>query len=74
MSEVGASAVELPPDALLTAEQVAPTFKLHVRTVQDMARRGELPGVVYFGRALRFKRALVVAWLSRDEPAGRRRR
>lgn len=48
---------------VLDSAAVALLLKVHLTTVQELARRGDLPGRKV-GKDYRFFRAAVVAWLS----------
>lgn len=50
------------PDEILTAEELADYLKLDPQTIYRKFRKGELPGVK-IGRAVRFKREVIDAWL-----------
>ena len=47
---------------IMTAEELAEYLKLDPQTIYRKFRRGELPGV-RIGRAVRFKREVIDAWL-----------
>lgn len=51
-------------EEMLTTEQAAGVLRLHVKSVQSLARRGELPGV-RVGRKWLFPRAALLARLGR---------
>lgn len=46
----------------LKAEELADLLRVNRKTVYDAAARDEIPGVVRFGRSLRFRRDAVLAW------------
>ena len=47
---------------LLTVEQLALLSQYNPQTIYRKAQRGEIPGLIRFGRGIRFKRAVVLAW------------
>lgn len=49
------------PEKLLEVEEVADLLRLHVKTVYEKARSGELPGVK-IGRGWRFRPSDVAAY------------
>lgn len=59
----------------LTAEQVAELLQCTTETLYARVQRGEIPGRVFDGgRLLRFKRPVVVAWLSEESAKPERKR
>ena len=62
---------DLPPDDVLTLEEVAALFKLPLDTVRSRAEQGDLPGR-RFGKEWRFARSAVLTWLADGETRGRR--
>jgi excisionase family DNA binding protein len=58
---------DLPPDDVLTLEDVAALFKLPLDTVRSRAEQGDLPGR-RFGKEWRFARSAVLTWLADGEP------
>ena len=50
----------------LTVEQVALIAQYDPQTVYRKAKRGEIPGLKRFGRSLRFKSSVVLAWTARS--------
>jgi excisionase family DNA binding protein len=62
---------DLPPDDVLTLEEVAALFKLPLDTVRSRAERGDLPGR-RFGKEWRFARSAVLTWLADGETRERR--
>jgi excisionase family DNA binding protein len=58
----------------MTTEEVADLLRIERRTVYALVKRGELPGALYLGRALRFSRDAVLRWLSEGQGRVRRRR
>lgn len=55
------------PD-VLTVGDIARENRISIGTVYAAVARGELPAV-RFGRAIRFRRASIEAWLARSEGA-----
>lgn len=71
------AAEELPPPDVLVVDEVARLLRLNRKTVYAMVQRGEIPGARWCGRALRFSRAAVLAWLAEGQgraPRSRGRR
>jgi excisionase family DNA binding protein len=56
-------------ESLIDAIQTAKLLKLHPVTVRELAAQGKIPGVK-IGRAWRFRRSTLNAWL--DEQEGRK--
>lgn len=52
-------------DEFITVEELAETLKVHVRTIQRLVERKELPAL-RIGRQWRFKREWVTEWLERN--------
>ena len=50
---------------LLTVEQLALLTQYNPQTIYRKAAKGEIPGVVRFGRGIRFVRTVALAWGSR---------
>jgi excisionase family DNA binding protein len=48
---------------LLKVPEVAELSRMSENTVYELAARGEIPGVVYFGRSIRFVRDIVLEWM-----------
>ena len=46
----------------LKAEELAKLLRINRKTLYDAVARDEIPGVVRFGRSLRFRRDAVLAW------------
>ncbi|WP_437992199.1 helix-turn-helix domain-containing protein [Sorangium sp. So ce145] len=61
-----------------TPAQVAALLQINIKTLYDRISRGEVPGVIRTGRALRLARPAIVAWLSAGDtaraPGARKRR
>lgn len=51
---------------LLTVEQVALLAQYNPQTVYRKAKKGEIPGLVRFGRGIRFVRVRVLQWVTRN--------
>ena len=47
---------------LLTVEQVALLSQYNPQTVYRKAQKGEIPGMVRYGRGIRFRRSAVLGW------------
>lgn len=61
---------------ILTVDELALLLRLDRKTVYSMVRRGEIPGVRRFGRAVRVHRDTVLRWLADGQgqaPRPRRR-
>jgi excisionase family DNA binding protein len=56
------------PPSLLTLAEVASLLRKHVKTVEKMARKGELPGVLRVGRGVRVRAVDLDAWLAGGAP------
>lgn len=54
---------------LLTVNQVALLTQYNEKTIYRKAKLGEIPGVVRFGRGLRFVKVLVLGWHQRAAQA-----
>lgn len=48
---------------LLTVEQFALLAQFAPKTVYKKVERGEIPGVVRFGRVIRFRKIVALAWV-----------
>lgn len=48
--------------ALLTVRQLALLSQYNEQTIYRKAKRGEIPGVVRYGRTIRFERVTALAW------------
>ncbi len=57
-----ANAHNQPPDELLTVKELSAITRMHEQTLWRLIRRDKLPGVVRFGRSIRVKRSIVLAW------------
>ena len=58
---------DLPP--LLTADDMASLLRISRASLYAMRSRGELPGVLYVGHRLRFRRDEVLEWIRRAPPS-----
>jgi excisionase family DNA binding protein len=58
---LGASGAPLSP--VLTVDELAALLRLERKAVYAAIRRGEIPGVIRVGRAIRICREAVVEWL-----------
>lgn len=47
---------------LLTVEQVALLSQYNPQTIYRKAQKGEIPGMVRYGRGIRFRRSVVLGW------------
>jgi hypothetical protein len=56
--------ITLDPEALLTEVDAADLFKLSIRTLQAWRSKGIGPAFVRLGRAVRYRRADLLAWLN----------
>lgn len=70
---------EIAPDGfpaapVWTHTMLAALLHVNERTVRERARCGEIPGAFKIGDLWRFKRCVVVAWLTREEPVRKGRR
>ena len=52
-------------DEFVTVEELAEALKVHVRTIQRLVERKELPAIK-IGRQWRFRREWVSEWLERS--------
>ena len=57
----------------LKPEEAAALLRVNIKTVYDAARRSEIPGVVRFGRVLRFRRDELLAW-NGQQPASSKKK
>ena len=51
---------------LLTVEQLALLSQYHPQTIYRKAEKGEIPGMVRYGRGIRFRCAVALAWSRRS--------
>jgi len=56
-------------EPLLDSDEAAQLLKIHPKTLQRMARRGEIPDV-QIGRLWRFRRSELNAWVEKITPRG----
>jgi len=54
---------------LITVNQLALMSQYDPQTIYRKAKRGEIPGIVRYGRSIRFKRVVALAWGQRSETA-----
>lgn len=59
------STEEMP--VFLKAEEIAKLLRVNRNTIYEAAARDEIPGVVRFGRVVRFRRDAVLAWVFDQE-------
>lgn len=62
MSTINEQRAEAKAQELLTVEQVSLLTQLHEQTIYRKIRKGEIPGVVRFGRTVRFVKVVVLGW------------
>lgn len=65
-----------PTSPVVTADELATLLRLDRKTVYAMIKRGEIPGVRRFGRAVRIHVATVLQWFADGQgqaPRSRRR-
>ena len=74
-----AIAENLPP--LLTIDQLGELLQYHRKTIERLGRLGKIPGATKIGRSVRYKAAVILAWLEAGapeqpglKPAGRARK
>jgi len=60
------------PDEVMKPEEAASYLRLHLRTVQKMAREGALPAI-RLGRLWRFRKADLEQWLHDSVSTGQPR-
>jgi len=75
-STIGVPATQEAPSPILTVDELAALLRLDRKTVYSMVKRGEIPGVRRFGRAVRIHRETVLRWLADglgSTPRARRR-
>lgn len=61
-------AAELPPALLMTVDDIARDLRTSPKTIRRMDAAGKLPRAVKIGRAKRWPRATVVAWIAAGAP------
>lgn len=59
---------------VLKVDEVATLLRLNRKTVYEMVQREEIPGIRECGRAIRFHRDTVLAWLANGQGRTRKRR
>ena len=52
---------------VLTVDEVARVLRVDRKTIYELIRRGELPGVRRLGRSVRIHRPTVLAWLAEGQ-------
>jgi excisionase family DNA binding protein len=52
------------PSALLTAQETADLLRIHVRTLRQRWRAGELPAPIWVGKGHRWRRRDVESWIN----------
>src|SRR5207248_1850922 len=62
-----------PPAATYTAAELAALLKCSLKHVQRLTTAGTVPGVIRFGRLVRYSREAVDRWLAAGEPDDARR-
>lgn len=65
MSTIRERITEAKAHELLTVEQVALLTQYSEKSIYRKAALGEIPGIVRFGRGLRFDRTIVLGWHQR---------
>lgn len=65
----GPPAAELPPALLMTVDDLARELRTSPKTIRRMDAAGRLPRAVKIGRAKRWPRATIVAWIAAGAPA-----
>jgi excisionase family DNA binding protein len=54
-----------PPEPLIDSEEAAAIIGIHPKTLQKMARKGEIRGV-HVGKLWRFRASTIDEWISRE--------
>jgi excisionase family DNA binding protein len=62
MSTIRERIAEAKAAEMLTVEQVALLTQYDPNTIYRKARKGEIPGMVRYGRGIRFIRIIVLQW------------
>ena len=57
--------------SIITVDELARAMRVDRKTIYEMVHRGEIPGVVYVGRNIRFVRDVVLEWLCSGTPVSR---
>ena len=70
MSTIREQILDAKQQELLTVEQVALLSQYDPQTIYRKAKRGEVPGLVRFGKGIRFLRSAILRW---SETAARSR-
>ena len=58
------ASVPFVPEPLLDSDQAAAIMHIHPKTLQKLARRGEIPGV-QIGKVWRFRASVIETWIQR---------
>jgi excisionase family DNA binding protein len=59
------------PPLVLTVQELAKLLRVHEKTVYQHLTDGKIPGVVKVGRAVRFNREAVLAWIASGDQRAR---
>jgi len=54
-------------EQLLSAQEVSRRVKWNLITVYTKAKAGMIPGVVRFGKSVRFRESVIEGWLSKGD-------
>jgi excisionase family DNA binding protein len=54
-----------PPEPLIDSEEAAAIIGIHPKTLQKMARRGQIRGV-HVGKLWRFRASTIEEWIARE--------
>jgi excisionase family DNA binding protein len=54
-----------PPERLIDSEEAAAIIGIHPKTLQKMARRGQIRGV-HVGKLWRFRASIIEEWIERE--------
>jgi excisionase family DNA binding protein len=54
---------------MMTADEIAQSLQLSVRTIWRLKAKGDLPKAVKVGRAVRWKRSDILEWIEQGCPA-----
>ena len=54
-----------PPERLIDSEEAAAIIGIHPKTLQKMARRGQIRGV-HVGKLWRFRASTIEEWIARE--------
>jgi excisionase family DNA binding protein len=53
------------PESLLDSSEAAAMMKVHPKTLQKLARQGQIPGV-HVGKLWRFRASVIEAWIDQQ--------